>query len=159
MYYRKTCHWQQPSLRESPCRWKSIRNSSAHNVFPNGWCISFLEKYISCWSFQIINLQLKCQFAKEQELNRSSSLFHKVTLNFLKVRLNLLKDQLQFSISQNTKLFWKSEIWWIVIQLPFPPNPPFLSQSPLQNSAEIPENLTTTTVPFGSFNKCLQRYS
>ena len=143
MYYRKTCHWQQPSLRESPCRWKSFRNGSAHNVFPYGWCIFFLEKYISCWSFQIINLQLKCQFAKEQELNRSSSLFHKVTLNFLKVRLNRLKDQLQFSISPNRKLFWKSEIWWIVIQLPFPPIPPFLSQSPLQNSAEIPKNSTT----------------
>ena len=129
---------------------KVLENSGAHNVFPNGWCNSFLEKYISCWSFQIINLQLKCQFAKEQELNRSSSLFHKVTLNFLKVRLNRLKDQLQFSISPNTKLFWKSEIWWIVIQLPFPPTPPFLSQSPLQNSAEIPENSTTTTVSFGS---------
>ena len=107
-------------------------------MFPNNWCISFKEKYISCWSFQIINLQLKCQFAKEQELNRSSSLFHKVTLNFLKVRLNLLKDQLQFSISPNTKLFWKREIWWIVIQLPFPPNPPFLSQSLLQNSVVRP---------------------
>ena len=94
-------------------------------MFPNGWCNSFLEKYISCWSFQIINLQLKCQFAKEQELNRSSSLFHKVTLNFLKVRLNRLKDELQFSISPNTKLFWKKWDLMDCDSVTFPTHPSF----------------------------------
>ena len=87
MYYRKTCHWQQPSLRESPCRWKSIRNSSAHNVFPNGWLYFFSRKV------HFLLILPNYQFTVE-----------------MSVRKGARAEPLIFSISQSNSQFPQSKI-------------------------------------------------